>query len=85
MEAHVQCDLYAVALWLHSSQLRLNVVKSNAMLIGGHQRIAGKSLNVSVGGTVLNQVNSVQYLGILIDPTLSWSLHICNIVSRIRF
>ena len=45
----------------------LNVVKSNAMLIGSHQRIAGKSLNVSVGGTVLNQVKSIQYLGILID------------------
>ena len=58
--------------WKHMrSQLRLNVVTSNAMFIGSHQRIAGKSLNVSVGGTVLNQVKSVRYLDILIDPTLS--------------
>ena len=85
VEVHVQSDLDAVALWLHSSQLCLNVVKSNAMLIGSYQRIAGKSLNVSVGDTVLNQVNSVWYLGILIDPTLSWSLYICNIVSRVKF
>ena len=64
VEAHVQYDLNAVALWLRSSQLHLKVVRSNAMLIGSHQRIAGKSLNVSIGGTVLNQVNSVWYLGI---------------------
>ena len=53
-------NLDTVALCLRSSQLCLNVVKSNAMLIGSHQRIAGKSLNVSVGGTVLNQFNSVR-------------------------
>ena len=60
MDAHVQSDLNVVALWLCSSQLCLSVVKSNAMLIGSHERIAGKSLNVSVGGTVLNQFNSVR-------------------------
>ena len=65
----------------------LHTLKSNAMFIGTHQRIAGKSSNFSVGGTVLNQVKSILHLGILIDPTFSWSLYIyiCNIVSRVRF
>ena len=33
----------------------------------------------------MKQVNSTRYLGVLIDNTLSWSLHICNVVSRVRF
>ena len=54
------------------------------MLIGSRQRIADKTLNISVGGTVLNRATSVWYLGVIIDPTLSWSSHIFNVVSRVR-
>ena len=39
----------------------------NCMLIGSHQRVADKALSVSVGGNVSTQVNSVRYLGVLID------------------
>ena len=51
------------------------------MLIGSQQKIANKSLNVSIGGTLLTQVNSVQYSGIIIDKML---LQISNVVSRVR-
>jgi len=76
--------LDAVAQWISSSRLCLNVVKSNALLIGSQQRLSDKTLTVSIGGTVLNQVKSVRYLGVLIDSTLSWSLHITGVVSRVR-
>ena len=46
--------------------------------------MAGKELNVSVGGNMLTQVNSAQYLGVLIDSVLSWTLHVRSMVSRIR-
>ena len=54
------------------------------MLIGSRQRVAGGTLSVSVGGSVLSQVHSVWYLGVLIDSVLSWNLHICNMISRVR-
>ena len=80
VETCLQSDLDAVATCLRS-HLCLNVGKSNCMLIGSCQRVADKGLHVSVGGNTLTQVNSVWYLG---DSVLSWSLHICNVVSRIR-
>ena len=43
------------------------------MIIGSRQRVAGKELNVSVGGNMLTQVNSAWYLGVLIDSVLSWT------------
>ena len=76
VETYLQSDLDSVAVWLLSSHLCLNIDKSNCMLIGSHQRVANKELCVSIGGNVLTQVNSVRYLGVLIDPVLSWTLHI---------
>ena len=32
----------------------------------------------------MTQVNSVRYLGVLIDSVLSWTLHVHSMVSRIR-
>ena len=84
VETCLQSDLDSVADWLDSSRLRLNVEKSNYMLIGSRQRVANKGLGISVGGNMLTQVNSVRYLGVLIDPVLSWTLHINRMVSRIR-
>ena len=40
---------------------------------------------MSIGGTLLAQENSVRYLGVLIDNTLSWTLYISNVVFRVRF
>ena len=60
------------------------MLKSNCMLIGNQQRLSGKALTGSIGSTVLNQVKSLWYLGVLIDSTLSWSLHITSVVSRVR-
>ena len=77
VETYLQSDLDSVAVWLLGD-------KSNCMLIGSHQRVANKELCVSVGGNVLTQVNSVRYLGVLIDPVLSWTLHINTMASRIR-
>ena len=78
VENGLQSDLNSVATWLGSSRLCLNVDKSSCMLIGSRQRVAGQTLSVSIGGSVLSQVHSVRYLGVLIDSVLSWNLHICN-------
>ena len=43
--------------------------------------VADKALSISVGGNVLTQVNSFRYLGVLIDPVLSWTLHVRSIKS----
>ena len=40
------------------------------MLIGNCQRVADKTLHVSIDGNTLTQVNSVRYLGVLIDSVL---------------
>ena len=50
------------------------------------QKVSGKSLSVSVGSyNVLTQLDVRYYIfGVLIDPVLSWNLHIRSMVSRVR-
>jgi len=62
VEIRLQSDLDNVAHWLCCSRLCLNVLKLNSLLIGRHQRVANKTLDVSVGGKLLTQVSSVRYL-----------------------
>ena len=57
----LQSDLCDVAAWLCSSCLYLNVSKSNLMLIGSHQRVANKTLHVSVGGKTLTLFNTLVF------------------------
>ena len=54
------------------------------MLIGSRQKISNKALNVSVGGAALRQVSSFQYLGVLIDSTLSCMVSTCLIILWLR-
>jgi len=84
VERKLQSDLDDLVHWLCCSCLCLNILKSNSLLIGSRQRVADKKLNVSVGGKLLAQVSSVHYLGVTIDSSLSWNLHISNVVSKIR-
>jgi len=84
VENCLQSDLNSVATWLGSLHLSLDADKSNCMLIGSRQRVSDQTLSVSVGGSALSQVHSVRYLGVLIDSTLSWNLHICNMIARVR-
>ena len=48
VEQTLQADIQNVFVWLVANKLKLNVVKPLRMLIGSHQRISGKSLNLFV-------------------------------------
>ena len=59
VETCLQSDLDAVAAWLCSSCLPLNVGKANCVLIGSHQEVANEPLHTSVDGNRLTQSYSV--------------------------
>jgi len=69
VQAQVHLDLNSVAQWISSSGL-LSVVNLR-------QRISGKMLNVSIGGSYSYSFESVRYLGVIID-----SMNIVMITER---
>jgi len=77
----VQSDLDRVAQWISSSHLCLQCCEINCHAHWKQAKNFRQKFNVSGGGTALSQVDSVRYLGVIIDPTL---LHITNIATRAR-
>ena len=75
-------------LWLHGLEARTYVwVLKNltvCLLVALRGCWIKPFLSQLVEVRMLSQVYSVQYLGVLMDSTLSWNLHNCNMISRVR-
>ena len=63
----------------------INTIESKTMLIGSNHKIqtVDATLNVMYNDTILDDVECEKLLGVTIDNTLSWSQHICSMVSKI--
>ena len=84
-------DLDCLNKWLQGNNLSLNVVKTQAMVIGSQpnlKKIADKSVEMpsfSIGDSVNDLVKNVEYLGVQLDSNLNWNQHmkvLCSKVSR---
>ena len=71
------------------NKLSLNVVKTQAMIVGSKPKIKKLKNNLSsfpsfkVGGEEINLVNETNYLGVMIDNCLTWESHISAVQKKI--
>ena len=77
LSRRVQEDLQRVAEWITRNGLRMNVNKTQLLVLNrkGKQSTAD-SVQVSVGDSKLQKQDCVKYLGVSIDKDLSWKTHI---------
>lgn len=72
----LQHDLDLLSNWLQYNKLTINIRKSKFMIIGSTsmlQRISADSLlKLTIRNECLDRVESYDYLGITLDPTLTW-------------
>lgn len=86
-------DLNRIYLKLCQNKLKLNIDKSNVMIIS-NKRIDKSKLNMNIGGHALKIVEEVKYLGVIFDERLKFDKninYICrkvgqrvNVLSRLR-
>jgi hypothetical protein len=74
LEEGGNADLTSLGSWLTRNRLRLHVLKSNYMIFGRLGLI--HTLDLSFGGQAVTKSTLVKYLGIYIDPVLSFKAHI---------
>ena len=84
VERVIQNELERVSNWMVVNRLKLNVNKSMCMLIGSQQRVGGKTLCLSLNGSLLKQVSSTKYLGVCTDHYLTWQNHIDYVLKTVR-
>ena len=64
--------------------LFLNYAKTKVMLVGTHQRLARvTNFGITARNKSLDRVYQFRYLGVILDPCLSWNDHIDYIASKI--
>ena len=75
-------ELSYIEKWLQGNNLSLNVVKTQAMIIGSKPKIKKLKKNPStlpsfrVGGEEIDVINETKYLGVVIDNCLTWESRI---------
>lgn len=70
--------------WLLDNKLSLHLGKTESILFGTKRRLrsAGDFL-VTCGGTAVNRVLSVKYLGVILDESLDAKEHVSTLIGRV--
>jgi len=70
-------DLTAVAQWIENNGLKLNVSKTNLLVLS--PRRVEASMSISINGESVRQQQHVKYLGVTVNKELNFKSHIANI------
>ena len=82
-------ELNNLKLWMQGNQLSLNVLKTQAMVVGSQpkaKKITDKIVDhpqFFIGGSQVENVDRAKYLGVIIDKNLNWEEHISNIRTKV--
>ena len=77
----LQKDINQSGCWARKWGMRFQPVKCNMMQITG-KRIKRILASYTLEGTVLENVESIKYLGVTIKNDLRWNTHVSNICSK---
>ena len=70
--------------WLKSNKLSLNAQKNFLSSFPHHKaRIQIHITSIQMDGCELNRINSIKYIGVIIDHRLNWCEHIAYVKNKI--
>ena len=79
-------EVRKVTQWLYKNKLTLNVKRTKVMLFGSTVEIAQntEAFAVKIQNNILEQVNSFKYLGVYLDPNISWKGHLTHVKTSVN-
>ena len=86
IEENVIPSMINICDWLKANKLSLNTTKTDFMLIGStHNNTKFDNLlAIRVGNELIRRTHANKYLGLIVDDTLKWDLHIDYISKKIK-
>ena len=75
----------SLCIWLRSNKLSLNTQKTFYMVFhrARLKTINNSNMDIIMDNHILTKVNSIQYLGIIVDHKLNWLDHITYVKAKI--
>jgi len=77
-------ELAHISEWFRCNRLSLNVKKTKYMIFCSKNKwYDKKDLNIQIEQNVIEQVQSIRFLGVVIDQSLKWNMHIQYIKNKV--
>ena len=79
----METTLSSLSSWFHAHGLKLNISKTEILLLGTRQNTRSlPPVSVRVGGETVQESQTVKNLGVLFDRHLSWDAHVSDVVRK---
>ena len=76
LEKTINKELNKLSLWLNVNRLSLNIDKTNYIIFHPYNKPAKHHITIKINKKAINEKEFIKYLGVLIDPSLSWKYQI---------
>ena len=77
-------DLKELSFWLNANKIALNVAKTEVILFKTKHKPYDTDLRLKLCTKRLYKANYLRYLGIKIDESLNWKIHIHDLTSKLN-
>ena len=67
-------ELSNIKTWLHVNKLSLNILQTQYMILSSSRK-STPDLPITIEGNSINRVFSAKFVGVQIDPHLTWRNH----------
>ena len=82
MENEINDEIEKITIWLKVNKLSLNVQKTKLTIFHRKQKHI-QNLNISINGINIERVESFNFLGIILQETLSWDSHVTLVKTKV--
>ena len=76
-------ELKIVKTWLDVNKSSLNIDKTNCIIFKSPQHSSSETVSIKIGNLPVKRISYVQFLGILLDETLSWKYHLTDLSKKL--
>ena len=86
IELQLNLELINLSEWLSTNKLILNLKKTEFMVFGTHQRLCRQDIDgahITLGGESVKHCDAFKYLGVVLDNSLSFNLHIDYVKKKV--
>ena len=70
--------------WFRINEMQINYKKTKVMVFGTKRKVKNHVLKIAHEEEYLENVTSIKYLGVTLEQSLNWSLHVSNTISKIN-
>ena len=84
VQEHFQKDLNRLHKWCQCNKLTLNPSKTKMMLFGTRHSIKKfRACQLNLNGKIIQKVSTFKYLGFILDSTLSFKIHVADVIKKV--